>query len=485
MGHPPQPGRAGQRGVQSAAGQRWTGRDASWRSSRKAEAEGKGAASVDGKMIDAASERMARTVLEMADAIAAGRVTAGGADRVDVHEYQAKELLARYGVPIPRGGVVYSPEQATYRAKEFGGSAWVVKAQVHAGGRGEAGGVQVCTSDRQVKRGRERAVRAPPGDPPVRPEGQARLPAVRRGGVGHRAGDLLRHRHGPQQRAGDGRRVAPRRHGDRGARRVATPTTWSGSVSSRPWVSWSSRPASSRSRLDIPYALVAAGRARLPQRATEPSATSTPPWSRSTRCVITDNPHGDPELVALDAKMSFDDNALFRQLEVAELRDRSQEDARESHAADRGLAYIGLDGDIGCMINGAGLAMATLDMIKPRRRGARELPRHRGRRFAGARAEGVQSRAQRRERAGDAREHLRRYQPVRLGRPRCRGRVRRHRRRDPCGGAPRGHPRRRGAQDHRRVGSADPDGGHACRGGRAGRRRGLDERGSASDGHPA
>jgi succinyl-CoA synthetase beta subunit len=72
----------------------------------------------------------------------------------------------------------------------------------------------------------------------------------------------------------------------------------------------------------------------------------------------------DGGLVALDAKMSFDDNALFRHAEIAELRDRSQEDPRESHAADRGLAYVGLDGDIGCMINGAGLAMATLDMIK-------------------------------------------------------------------------------------------------------------------------
>ena len=73
---------------------------------------------------------------------------------------------------------------------------------------------------------------------------------------------------------------------------------------------------------------------------------------------------GKNGLVALDAKMSFDDNALFRHLEISELRDRSQEDARESHAADRGLAYVGLDGNIGCMINGAGLAMATMDMIK-------------------------------------------------------------------------------------------------------------------------
>jgi succinyl-CoA synthetase beta subunit len=73
---------------------------------------------------------------------------------------------------------------------------------------------------------------------------------------------------------------------------------------------------------------------------------------------------GEGELVALDAKMSFDDNALFRHPEITELRDRSQEDARERHASDRGLAYVGLDGDIGCMINGAGLAMATMDMIK-------------------------------------------------------------------------------------------------------------------------
>ncbi len=100
----------------------------------------------------------------------------------------------------------------------------------------------------------------------------------------------------------------------------------------------------------------------------------------------------DDELVALDAKMSFDDNALFRHLEIAELRDRSQEDARESHAADRGLAYVGLDGDIGCMINGAGLAMATLDMIQLAGGAAGELPRHRRGRVSRAGAEGVQAR---------------------------------------------------------------------------------------------
>lgn len=69
---------------------------------------------------------------------------------MDIHEYQAKEILARYGIPVPRGGLAYSPEQASYRCTELGGDAWVVKAQVHSGGRGEAGGVKVCRSDREV-----------------------------------------------------------------------------------------------------------------------------------------------------------------------------------------------------------------------------------------------------------------------------------------------------------------------------------------------
>jgi malate-CoA ligase subunit beta len=93
---------------------------------------------------------------------------------------------------------------------------------------------------------------------------------------------------------------------------------------------------------------------------------------------------GAGDLVALDAKMSFDTNALFRRPQVAALRDPGQEDAREAVAADNGLAYVGLDGDIGCIINGAGLAMATMDMIKLAGRRARELPRHRRRRLARA-----------------------------------------------------------------------------------------------------
>ena len=93
---------------------------------------------------------------------------------------------------------------------------------------------------------------------------------------------------------------------------------------------------------------------------TAPSAISTPPWSRSTRW----SSPSRRTVVALDAKMSFDDNALFRRPHIAELRDNSQEDPRETEASERGLNYVGLDGDIGCIVNGAGLAMATMDMIK-------------------------------------------------------------------------------------------------------------------------
>ena len=281
---------------------------------------------------------------------------------VDVHEYQAKELLARYGVPIPRGGVVYSPEQATYRAKELGGSAWVVKAQVHAGGRGEAGGVQVCTNDRQVNE--------------VANELFGRRLVTRQSGP---KGKLV-YRLYVEEASAISREIYFGIVMDRSSERVMVVGSRHGGMEieelteSRPddLVRISVEPAVGflefQARelafaLDIPYALVPQA-VRVFRSAYRAFRDLDATMVEINPLVITDNPHGDPELVALDAKMSFDDNALFRQLEVAELRDRSQEDARESHAADRGLAYIGLDGDIGCMINGAGLAMATLDMIK-------------------------------------------------------------------------------------------------------------------------
>ena len=115
--------------------------------------------------------------------------------------------------------------------------------------------------------------------------------------------------------------------------------------------------------------------------------------------------------------MTFDDNAMFRRPNVSELRDYAEEDPREAQAAEHGLNYVALDGDIGCIINGAGLAMATMDMIKHAGGDAGQLPRHRRRRLAGAGGGRVPAGAVRQQHPGDAGEHLRRHQPLRLGGP--------------------------------------------------------------------
>ena len=106
---------------------------------------------------------------------------------MDIHEYQAKELLSRYAVHIPRGGLAYSPEQATYRASEIGGDKWVVKAQIHSGARGKAGGISICSSDQEVVRCRRGDARAQAGDASDRAARQAGIAALCRGGRRHRA----------------------------------------------------------------------------------------------------------------------------------------------------------------------------------------------------------------------------------------------------------------------------------------------------------
>ena len=127
---------------------------------------------------------------------------------MDIHEYQAKELLAGFGVAIPRGGVAYSPEQAVYRASEIGGARWAVKAQIHSGARGKAGGIKVCTSEDEVAPGREEPAGQAARDPPDRAGGTGRASALCRGGRADRAGDLRGLRARPEERADHGRRGA-------------------------------------------------------------------------------------------------------------------------------------------------------------------------------------------------------------------------------------------------------------------------------------
>ena len=135
---------------------------------------------------------------------------------MDVHEYQAKEILANFGVVSPPGALAYSPEQAAHRSREIGGEAWVVKAQVHAGGRGKAGGVKAVPQRHRDTGDLREPVRSQARHPSDRAGGQGYLPRLYRGRRAHRARDLSRLCAGPGVAAGDDRRLRRGRHGDRG-----------------------------------------------------------------------------------------------------------------------------------------------------------------------------------------------------------------------------------------------------------------------------
>jgi malate-CoA ligase subunit beta len=278
---------------------------------------------------------------------------------MDIHEYQAKEILARFGVPCPRGGLAYSPEQAAYRTHELGGDRWVVKAQIHSGGRGEAGGVKVCS-----KRYGSAAS--------LRPACLAdRLITRQTGDEGKMVGrvyveeaadieqelylglvlDRASERIMVVASAQGGMEIEElsEKHPDAILRMTIDPATG--------FLEYQARELAFGLGLQSGQVAQAAKIFRACYRAfRDLDATMV----EINPLIVT----AKGELMALDAKMSFDDNALFRHQDISELRDMSQENPVEARAADRGLAYISLEGNIGCMINGAGLAMATMDMIR-------------------------------------------------------------------------------------------------------------------------
>jgi len=277
---------------------------------------------------------------------------------VEIHEYQAKEILAGFGVQILSGGLAYSPEQAVYRAKEIGGSAWAVKAQIHSGARGKAGGIKVCRNDDQIWGAADELL-------------GKRL-------VTHQTGPAGKVVHRLYIEAGCDidREIYLAYVLDRAAERVAVVASAQGGMEieeiahSKPesLIRCSIEPAVGMQEFqarEIAFAL------KIPPSMISQAVTTFMGCYRAFRdldaTMVEINPlvlTKDNKLVALDAKMSFDDNAMFRHPNISELRDKSQEDPREMQAADRGLSYVGLDGNIGCMINGAGLAMASMDMIK-------------------------------------------------------------------------------------------------------------------------
>jgi malate-CoA ligase subunit beta len=277
---------------------------------------------------------------------------------MDIHEYQAKQLLAEYGIKIAEGGLAYSPEDAVLRSREIGGSVWAVKAQIHSGARGKAGGIKICKSHDEVSDAAEEL-------------------------LGKR---LVTHQTGPAGKVclrlyvEAGTDIAKELYlsflVDRAQERIVMVGSMEGGTDIEELAE--SNPEAIKKIYIEPAVGLQDFQARKMAFALGLDATHIAHAVKLIQgCyramrdldanMLEINPlvlttHGD--LLALDAKMGFDDNALFRRQKISELRDKTQEDPREMAAADRGLSYVGLDGDIGCMINGAGLAMATMDMIK-------------------------------------------------------------------------------------------------------------------------
>ncbi len=277
---------------------------------------------------------------------------------MNVHEYQAKELLRGYGVPVPPGRLATTPAEAESAARQLESKVVVVKAQVHAGGRGKAGGIKVAKSAAEAKRIASEILGMTLRTHQTGPEGKlVRKVWVESGCEIDRELYLAV----VLDRAAEDLAIIASTEGGMEIEEVAARAPEKiltvhvdSAVGLQPFhvrrVGFGlGLPAESIAKLEI----FLGGLYRLFIEKDASLAEINP-------LVVTKS--GD--LLALDCKLNFDDNALFRHADVRELRDADEEDAREREASDLDLAYVGLDGDIGCLVNGAGLAMATLDMLR-------------------------------------------------------------------------------------------------------------------------
>ncbi|MBN8531416.1 MAG: ADP-forming succinate--CoA ligase subunit beta [Alphaproteobacteria bacterium] len=277
---------------------------------------------------------------------------------MNIHEYQAKTILAKYGIPVPRGFVAYTAKEALENAEKLGGGLWVVKAQIHAGGRGKAGGVKLAKTKDEVK------------------DYAAKMLGM----------TLVTHQTGP---AGQEVKRIYIEEGSSIKKELYLSAVLDRVTSRITFI------ASSEGGMDIEE--VAHKNPDAIKKVTIDPVTGYQQYHGRTIAFglglsndigsqlvdfmdklykafmetdasqIEINPliiNGDGKLVALDAKFNFDDNALFRQPDVYAMRDEDEEDPLERKAAKFGLSYVKMDGNIGCMVNGAGLAMATMDIIK-------------------------------------------------------------------------------------------------------------------------
>ncbi len=277
---------------------------------------------------------------------------------MDIHEYQAKEILSSFGVAIPIGGIVYSPENAENKAREIGGSKWVVKAQIHSGARGKAGGIIVCNSPLEVAQATDKLLGKKLITNQTGPEGKI----INRIYI-EEATDIEKELYLGLvfDRSSESIMVVDSTEGGMSVEEIAK-----------------EKPESIiRSKIEVAVGIqnfqareLAFGLGIDPEliaRASDTIIGCAKAFSELDATMVEVNPlviSKQKQILALDCKMSFDNNAMFRRNKVSELRDKTQEDEKEVYASDRGLNYVSLDGNIGNIINGAGLAMASMDMIK-------------------------------------------------------------------------------------------------------------------------
>ncbi len=277
---------------------------------------------------------------------------------MNIHEHQAKAVLKTFGVPVPQGSAAFSVEEAVAAAEALGGPVWVVKAQIHAGGRGKGGGVKVVKSVEGVRAEAERML-----------------------GM-----TLVTHQTGPKGRLvrrlyiEEGAAIARELYlsllVDRETSRVSVVASTEGGMdieevahaTPEKIITFSIDPATGvwpHHAQHLAKALKLTGDQAKQVRTLLPALYKA--FIQDDMSMLEINPlivTGEGKLVVLDAKVSFDDSALYRHPDIAALRDESEEDDKEIEASKYDLSYIALDGEIGCMVNGAGLAMATMDIIK-------------------------------------------------------------------------------------------------------------------------
>jgi succinyl-CoA synthetase beta subunit len=277
---------------------------------------------------------------------------------MNIHEHQAKTVLSEFGIPVPQGRPAFTVDEATAAASELGGPVWVVKAQIHAGGRGKGGGVKVVRSIDDLKAEATRMLGMTLVTHQTGPEGKkvSRL-YIEEGAAIEKELYLSLLVDRETSRVS----VVASTEGGMDIEQVAhdTPdriTTFSIDPATGPWPHHASHLAKA---LNLKGDLAKQIRTLLPALykafvAKDMSLLEINPL------IVT----SAEKLVVLDAKISFDDNALYRHPEIARLRDETEEDPKEIEASKHDLSYIALNGEIGCMVNGAGLAMATMDIIK-------------------------------------------------------------------------------------------------------------------------